>query len=245
MIDSIFNMLLFCSHRRISLPMTTRQRPHLYANALCRNPTFVTCLDCGKQFSYNWEEMRIEAAEPLVGFRMQRLAAAWLASARAALIKAAVDSYRFLSDRNTRAQLSSAISSGIETVASVWYLQPATFRDVLRGVQLRLRKRRRPEWPDIATIQARIQVAMIGLKKIVNTAVHDVNLLVVNLRAVNLQRAQQRFSAIVGTGTVKSPPPSTTTVGSGGQPVNVQAHPRLLFATESQIEFLSRLPRGD
>jgi len=198
----------------------------------------VTCLDCGKQFSYNWEKMRIEAAEPLVGFRMQRFAASWLASARAALIKAAVDSYCFLSDRDTRAKLSSAICSGIETVASAWCLQPAPFRTVVSGV--RLRKRARTEWPDIATIQARIQVGMIGLKRIVNTAVHNVN-----LHAVNLRRAQQRFSSIAGTRSVKSTPPRATTVGSGSQPVNVQAHPRLLFATESQIEFLSLLPRWD
>jgi len=203
----------------------------------------VTCLDCGKQFSYNWAEMRIEAAEPLVGFRMQRIAAAWLASARAALIKAAVDSYRFLSDRNTRAQLSSAICSGIETVAGVWCLQPAPFRTVLSGV--RLPKKARTEWPDIATIQGRIQVAMAGLKRIVITAAHDLHVHAVNLHDAHLRRARWRFSAIAGARGAKSPLPRATTVDSGSQPVNVQAHPRLLFATESQIEFLSRLPRRD
>jgi len=94
-----------------------------------------------QEVSYNWEEMRIDVAEPLVGFRMQRIAASWRRSACSALINAAVDSHRFLSDQNVSMKLSSAIRSGIETVASVWYVQPATFRTVLSGAQLRLCKR--------------------------------------------------------------------------------------------------------
>jgi|ERR1051326_5202979 hypothetical protein len=85
MIDSLFNTLVFCSHRRISFPMTIRRRTHAFSSALCGNQTFVICFDCGKEFSYNWEEMRIEAAEPLVGLRTQRIAISWIRSARAAL----------------------------------------------------------------------------------------------------------------------------------------------------------------
>jgi hypothetical protein len=235
MIDSLFNTLLFCSHRRISFPMTIRRQPHAFSSAPCGNQTFVICLDCGKEFSYNWKEMRIDAAEPLVGFRMQRIAASWLRSARAALINAAVNYHRFFSDQKASTKLNSAICSSIETVASVWYLQPATFRTVMSVVQLRLCKRRNTKWPAIAKTEARIQVAIVGLKKIVNTAVQDVNQL----------QTQWRCPAMVGPGTVKSPPPKVAPVGSGSQGVKVQAHPRLLFATESQIEFLSRLPRRD
>src|SRR5260370_247372 len=109
MIDSLFNTLLLCSHRRISFPLTIRGKPHALSSAPYGNQTFVICLDGGKEFSYNWKEMRIETAEPLVGFRMQRIAASWLRSARAALIDAAVDSYRFLSEQNASTKLSSAI----------------------------------------------------------------------------------------------------------------------------------------
>jgi hypothetical protein len=138
--------------------MTIRRRPHPLSSAPYGNRTFVICLDCGKEFSYNWEEMRIETAEPLGGFRMQRIATSWLRSARAALINAAVDSYRFLSEQNASTKLSSVICSGIETVASVWYLQPAAFRTVLSGVQLRLCKRRSTKWPVLVKITARIHM---------------------------------------------------------------------------------------
>jgi hypothetical protein len=170
MIDSLFNTILFCAHRRISFPMTIRRQPHAFSSAPCGNQTCVICLDCGKKFSYNWEEMRIAAAEPLVGFRMQRIAASWLTSARSALINAAVDSRRFLSDQNVSTKLSSAICSGIETVARVWYVHPAAFRTVLSGTQLKLCKRWSTQWPAIANVKARIQVAIIDLKKIVNIA---------------------------------------------------------------------------
>ena len=45
--------------------------------------TYVICLDCGKEFAYNWEEMRIEAAEPPAGFKVKRMVAVWIKSVRA------------------------------------------------------------------------------------------------------------------------------------------------------------------
>lgn len=137
----------------------------------------VSCLDCGKEFSYNWEEMRIDAAEPLVGFRTQRMAASWLRSARAAFTNAVVDSHCFLSEQHSSTKLNSAICSTIETVANFWYLQPTGFRTVLSGVRLSLYKRRGTQWPPIAKMKAGIQAANISLKKIVNAAVHEVNVL--------------------------------------------------------------------
>ena len=164
MIDSIFNTLLFCSHRRISFPMTIR-KPQAISGVPCRNRTFVICLDCAKEFSYNWEEMRIETAEPLVGFRMQRIADSCLKSVRAALINAADGSYRFFSDRNASTKLNSAIRSGIETVAGVWYLQPAALRTVVSSVQLKLCKTRSAKWPAIVKMKARIQLAIVSLNQ--------------------------------------------------------------------------------
>jgi hypothetical protein len=49
MIDSFFNLLL-CSHRKLTFPLTKRNE----------NRTYVVCLGCGKEFPYNWEQLRIE-----------------------------------------------------------------------------------------------------------------------------------------------------------------------------------------
>jgi len=60
MIQSILNNLLGCSHRRTTFPMTPGRRiagPAL--SAAPRNGTYVVCLDCGKEFAYNWNEMRV------------------------------------------------------------------------------------------------------------------------------------------------------------------------------------------
>ncbi len=54
MIDSLLNVLFRCSHKRLTRPVTPVSRagePH--------GTTYVVCLDCGKQFSYDVKEMRI------------------------------------------------------------------------------------------------------------------------------------------------------------------------------------------
>lgn len=54
MIDTVLNLLFRCSHRRLTRPVTPVSKagqPH--------GETYVVCLDCGKQFSYDVKEMRI------------------------------------------------------------------------------------------------------------------------------------------------------------------------------------------
>ena len=53
-IDSLFNMLFRCSHRRTTFPLTQARKTGADASE-----TYVVCLDCGKQFVYDWEHMRI------------------------------------------------------------------------------------------------------------------------------------------------------------------------------------------
>jgi len=84
MIDSLLNTLLFCAHRRTTFPMTSRPR-HASSTVPIGKRTYVICLDCGKEFSYNWEEMRIVAAEPLADWGIRRIGASWFASAQALL----------------------------------------------------------------------------------------------------------------------------------------------------------------
>jgi len=54
-IDSLFNTLFRCSHRRTTFPLTPARKTGADASGI-----YVVCLDCGKQFVYDWEHMRIE-----------------------------------------------------------------------------------------------------------------------------------------------------------------------------------------
>jgi hypothetical protein len=54
MIGTIFNMLFKCSHSRLTRPITPVSKP-----GVASGETYVVCLDCGKQFAYDWNHMRI------------------------------------------------------------------------------------------------------------------------------------------------------------------------------------------
>jgi hypothetical protein len=56
MINALLNVLFGCSHRRTTFPFTPVRK---VGNSNGRNGTYVVCLDCGKEFDYNWQEMRI------------------------------------------------------------------------------------------------------------------------------------------------------------------------------------------
>lgn len=53
MLNAVFDTLFGCSHQRTTFPMTPK-RP------TGRLGAYVSCLDCGKEFAYNWNEMRME-----------------------------------------------------------------------------------------------------------------------------------------------------------------------------------------
>jgi hypothetical protein len=58
MIAKLYDALFGCRHSRYSFPVTLRgkaRRPQ--AGAL--TGTYVACLDCGKEFPYDWDEMKI------------------------------------------------------------------------------------------------------------------------------------------------------------------------------------------
>jgi hypothetical protein len=53
-IDNLMNLLFRCPHRRLTrpvAPITHAGQPH--------SQSYVVCLDCGKQFEYDLNEMRI------------------------------------------------------------------------------------------------------------------------------------------------------------------------------------------
>jgi hypothetical protein len=62
MLGELMNSLFGCGHRRTSFPMTPSRRNAFTASNYTgpkRNGTYVVCLDCGKEFDYNWKEMRV------------------------------------------------------------------------------------------------------------------------------------------------------------------------------------------
>ena len=54
----IVDMLFGCWHKRTSFPVTVRSGRRR-SDAACQTGTYVVCLDCGKEFAYDWQSMRI------------------------------------------------------------------------------------------------------------------------------------------------------------------------------------------
>ena len=63
MTDSVLNLLFGCNHRRTTFPMTpVRKKSAMIGQEEPLAETYVVCLDCGKQFVYDWENMRLGRA---------------------------------------------------------------------------------------------------------------------------------------------------------------------------------------
>jgi hypothetical protein len=60
MLNSLFGSLFGCSHKRTTFPLT----PGRLAAGHARNETYVACLDCGKEFSYDWKNMQLGEQMP-------------------------------------------------------------------------------------------------------------------------------------------------------------------------------------
>jgi hypothetical protein len=59
MLNSFWNAFMGCAHRRTTFPITPARKAGFASTAATRHGTYVVCLDCGKEFGYNWAEMRI------------------------------------------------------------------------------------------------------------------------------------------------------------------------------------------
>jgi len=59
----LFDIMFGCSHKRCSFPITVRGK-------LRRSPaasvtgTYIVCLDCGQEFPYDWNQMKLVDAQP-------------------------------------------------------------------------------------------------------------------------------------------------------------------------------------
>ncbi len=58
MISKLLDAVFGCRHARYSFPITVRAGSRR-TPAAQRTGTYVACLDCGKEFRYDWREMRI------------------------------------------------------------------------------------------------------------------------------------------------------------------------------------------
>jgi len=65
-IDTIWNLLFRCQHRRKTFPLTPA-RPKGADPAEKHADMYVVCLDCGKQFVYDWEKMKLGGAVDISG----------------------------------------------------------------------------------------------------------------------------------------------------------------------------------
>jgi hypothetical protein len=54
MIDTVLNLLFRCPHRRLTRPVTPVSK-----GGVPQGETYVVCLDCGKQFAYDMQAMRV------------------------------------------------------------------------------------------------------------------------------------------------------------------------------------------
>ena len=63
--NSILETLFGCSHRTTSFPLTaTRKTRGQSSSNGNRHGAYVVCLECGKEFSYDWNAMRIGKLAP-------------------------------------------------------------------------------------------------------------------------------------------------------------------------------------
>ena len=60
MLQQLIDALFGCSHQRTTFPMTpARVEGKICAIRAARAGTYVTCLDCGREFAYDWKAMKV------------------------------------------------------------------------------------------------------------------------------------------------------------------------------------------
>jgi len=69
---SLLDVLFGCSHKNFSFPITKRPGQRLSPAAQLTG-TYVACLGCGKEFPYDWHEMKVIDSMPNIkGLSCQR-----------------------------------------------------------------------------------------------------------------------------------------------------------------------------
>lgn len=61
MFSGLMDLLFGCTHRNYTFPMTAKPgKPRPQVASL--TGTWVACLDCGKEFAYDWKQMKVVTA---------------------------------------------------------------------------------------------------------------------------------------------------------------------------------------
>jgi hypothetical protein len=61
MIANVMDMLFGCWHTNYSFPITAKGPRR---GAAAATGTYIVCLDCGKEFAYDWKTMKVVSAKP-------------------------------------------------------------------------------------------------------------------------------------------------------------------------------------
>jgi len=60
MFDALLNYLFGCSHKRTTFPLTLAAK---FSNR--QRTTYISCLNCGVEFVYDWKHMRVGPQLPM------------------------------------------------------------------------------------------------------------------------------------------------------------------------------------
>jgi len=63
MLGKMMDVMFGCRHARYSFPITIRPGARRTMTPGSTG-TYVVCLDCGREFAYDWQEMRIAESQP-------------------------------------------------------------------------------------------------------------------------------------------------------------------------------------
>ena len=61
MFARVVDALFGCWHQHYSFPITIKKGPR--SRAAFATGTYVVCLDCGKELSYDWKQMKVVSAQ--------------------------------------------------------------------------------------------------------------------------------------------------------------------------------------
>lgn len=59
MLANVFELLFGCKHEHCSFPITAKKNSIKISAAADVTGTYVVCLDCGKEFPYDWQAMKV------------------------------------------------------------------------------------------------------------------------------------------------------------------------------------------
>ena len=63
MFSQLIDVLFGCTHKRYTFPITAKAGQRR-SEAASLTGTYVVCLDCGKEFAYDWRQMKVVSCDP-------------------------------------------------------------------------------------------------------------------------------------------------------------------------------------